>query len=183
MHFARFALSYPPNTSVFLPRPLTPLHFPVLARSLPSPRLRQSSRQNGQKRNLLISGNRCAEIPEFFESKDSGTTQCRPVVTRYRSTLPGRLSPPSVGARQKGDSKWEKPVSAKICGFLRLPAKICGSCGFLRKSATPKSLDLQSELKISENLRKCWADPGVVWKKAPRAVRAMRGKAPPNRTF
>ena len=35
---------------------------------------------------------------------------------------------------------------------LRFPAKICG---FLRKSATPKSLDLQSEPKISENLRKC----------------------------
>ena len=57
----------------------------------------------------------------------------------------------NVGARQKGDSKWEKPVSAKICGFLRFPAKICG---FLRFSATPKSLDLQSETKISENLRK-----------------------------
>ena len=37
-----------------------------------------------------------------------------------------------LGARQKGDSKWEKPVSAKICGFLRFPAKICG---FLRFSA------------------------------------------------
>ena len=23
----------------------------------------------------------------------------------------------------------------------------------------------------------CWADPGVLWKKAPRAMRAMRGKA------
>ena len=56
-----------------------------------------------------------------------------------------------MGARQKGDSKWEKPVSAKIRGFLRFPAQICG---FLRKSATPKSLDLQSELKISENLQK-----------------------------
>ena len=31
-----------------------------------------------------------------------------------------------IGARQKGDSKWEKPVSAKICGFLWFPAKICG---------------------------------------------------------
>ena len=57
-----------------------------------------------------------------------------------------------VGARQKGDSKWEKPVSAKICGFLRESAV---SCGFLCQSATPKSLDLQSEPKISENLQKC----------------------------
>ena len=56
-----------------------------------------------------------------------------------------------VGARQKGDSKWEKPVSAKICGFLR---KSAVSCGFLRKFATPKSLDLQSEPKINENLQK-----------------------------
>ena len=38
----------------------------------------------------------------------------------------------SLGARQKRDSKWEKPDSAKICGFLRFPAKICG---FLRFSA------------------------------------------------
>ena len=60
-----------------------------------------------------------------------------------------------IRARQKGDSKWEKPVSAKICGFLRFPAKICG---FLRFSAqicdSEKSLDLQSEPKISENLQK-----------------------------
>ena len=48
----------------------------------------------------------------------------------------------------------EKPVSAKICGFLRFPVKICGSCGFLRKSATPKSLDLGFRPKISENLQK-----------------------------
>ena len=51
----------------------------------------------------------------------------------------------------KGRQQMEKPVSAKICGFLRFPAKICG---FLRKSATPKSLDLQSEPKVSENLQK-----------------------------
>ena len=31
-HFARFTLSCPPNTSVFLPRPLRPLCSPVLAR-------------------------------------------------------------------------------------------------------------------------------------------------------
>ena len=59
-----------------------------------------------------------------------------------------------VGARQKGDSKWEKPVSAKICGFCGFLRKSAVSCGFLRKSATPKSLDLQSEPKISENLQK-----------------------------
>ena len=84
-HFARFTLSYPPNTSVFLPRPPPPLHAPLLARprpflarsspglacSSPGPRpvlarprpaspgprppsFKQSSRQNGQKRSLLI---------------------------------------------------------------------------------------------------------------------------------
>ena len=40
-HFARLTLSCPPNTSVFLPHPLTPLHFPVLAR--PRPFLARSS--------------------------------------------------------------------------------------------------------------------------------------------
>ena len=55
----------------------------------------------------------------------------------------------SIGAHQKGDSKWEKPVSARICGF-----QSAVSCGFLRESATPNSLDLQSEPKISENQRK-----------------------------
>ena len=28
-----------------------------------------------------------------------------------------------------------------------------------------------------------WADPGVLWKKAPRAMRAMRGKTLENRTI
>ena len=37
-HFARLTLSCSPTTSVFTPRPLTPLHSPVLARSLPGPR-------------------------------------------------------------------------------------------------------------------------------------------------
>ena len=69
-HFARLTLSHPPNMSVFLPRFLRPLHSPVLARSSPVPRpappsharpspgphFKQSSRQNGQKRNLLIEG-------------------------------------------------------------------------------------------------------------------------------
>ena len=40
-HFARFMLSCPPNTSVFLPRPLTPFQSPVLAR--PRPFLTRSS--------------------------------------------------------------------------------------------------------------------------------------------
>ena len=62
-------------------------------------------------------------------------------------TIKSEMAFPLLGARQKGDSKWQKPVSAKICGFLRFPAD-------LRKSATPKSLDLQSEPKISENLQK-----------------------------
>ena len=53
-----------------------------------------------------------------------------------------------LGARQKGE-----PANGRtgFCKNLRFPAKICG---FLRKSATPKSLDLQSEPKISENLQK-----------------------------
>ena len=40
-HFAQFTLSCPRNTSVFLPRPLPPLHSPVLAR--PRPFLARSS--------------------------------------------------------------------------------------------------------------------------------------------
>ena len=39
-------------------------------------------------------------------------------------------------------------------GFCKNLRKAAVSCGFLRKSATPKSLDLQSEPKISENLQK-----------------------------
>ena len=81
-HFARLTLSHPPNTSVFLPRPLHPCApssspvprpflarpRPALARPSPGPRpalawprpplahpgLKQSCRQNGQKRNLLF---------------------------------------------------------------------------------------------------------------------------------
>ena len=66
--------------------------------------------------------------------------------------------------KEKGQTKWDKPVSAKICGFLRFPAKICGflrtsavSCGFLRTSAPPKCYNSQEKrksAKISENLRK-----------------------------
>ena len=62
-----------------------------------------------------------------------------------------------IGARQKGDSKWEKPVSAKICGF---PAKICG---FLRFSAricdsripwfTERAENQGKSAKICENVR------------------------------
>ena len=46
-----------------------------------------------------------------------------------------------------------------FCKNLRFPAVSCENlrfpAGLLRKSAIPKSLDLQSEPKISENLRKC----------------------------
>ena len=56
------------------------------------------------------------------------------------------------GARQKGDTKWEKPASAKICGFLRFPAKICEnpavSCANLR---LPNPLIYRA---VSKNLRK-----------------------------
>ena len=88
----------------------------------------------------------CYEISEEFS--DYGTTPSPGVCNDTNLNESPREQ---VGARRKGDSKWEKPVSAKICGFLRFPAKICG---FLRFSATPKSLDLQSEPKISENLQK-----------------------------
>ena len=58
----------------------------------------------------------------------------------------------SIGARQKGDSKWEKPVSAKICGFLRFPAKICG---FLRFSVQICDSQIPWFTERAENLRKC----------------------------
>ena len=45
-----------------------------------------------------------------------------------------------LGAREKGDSKWEKPVSAKICGFLRFPAKICSFLRFYVRSGSGFSL-------------------------------------------
>ena len=54
----------------------------------------------------------------------------------------------------RAPSKWERnrflQKSAVFCGFLRKSAVFCG---FLRFSATPKSLDLQSEPKICENVR------------------------------
>ena len=78
LHFAQLTLSYPPNTSVVLPRPLTPLHSSVLARPRPflarprpflarsspvrcpalarsnlAPSFRHCRLQNGQERNLL----------------------------------------------------------------------------------------------------------------------------------
>ena len=53
------------------------------------------------------------------------------LVTSYRNCSEKIVSQFSgsscVGARQEGDSKWEKPVSAKICGFLRFSAQICDS--------------------------------------------------------
>ena len=88
-------------------------------------------------------GTKLSKIRIFSSSCRTGSPTTESTGCRSRRT--------TIGARQKGDSKWEKPVSAIICGFLRFPAKICG---FLRESATPKSLDLQSELKISENLQK-----------------------------
>ena len=43
----------------------------------------------------------------------------------------------NLGARQKGDSKWEKPVSAKICGFLRFPAENLRFSAQIYDSQTP----------------------------------------------
>ena len=66
---------------------------------------------------------------------------------------------PLIGARQKGDSKWEKPVSAKICSFLRkscenlrFPAVFCANLRLpnpLIYKASRKSA------KICKNLREC----------------------------
>ena len=53
----------------------------------------------------------------------------------------------------KGQTKWDKWVSAIFCGFLR---KSVASCGFLRKSAPPKCCNFQKKrksAKLSENLR------------------------------
>ena len=62
-----------------------------------------------------------------------------------------------IGARQKGDSKWEKPVPAKICGFsavscenLRFPAVFC------RNLRLPNPLIYRASrksAKICENVR------------------------------
>ena len=64
-----------------------------------------------------------------------------------------------IGARQKGDSKWENPLSAKICGFsavscknLRFPAVFCANLQLptpLIYRASRKSA------KICNNLRSC----------------------------
>ena len=97
-----------------------------------------------------------------------------------------------------GGTKRDKLNGTK--GFLQ---KSAVSCGFLRKSAvscenlrprnaviTKKSENLRKSAKNCESRafvpfslsllfppEKYWADPGVLWKKAPRAMRAMRGKA------
>ena len=47
----------------------------------------------------------------------------------------------------KGQTKWDKPVSAISSGFLRFPAKIYGSRGFLCKSALPKCCNSQEKRK------------------------------------
>ena len=57
---------------------------------------------------------------------------------------------PNVGARQREIANGRN----RFLRLLRFPANICGSCGFLRKSADSQILDLQSEPKISENLHK-----------------------------
>ena len=87
------------------------------------------------------------------------------IATRIRNPISGmksvcsKIHDVNLGARQKGDSKWEKPVSAKICGFLRFPVKICG---FLRFSAQICASQIpwfteraEKSAKISKNLRKC----------------------------
>ena len=65
-------------------------------------------------------------------------------------SLGGNTRSAPKGRQQMGETGFCKNVrfSAVSCENLRFPAV------FLRKSATPKSLDLQSEPKISENLQK-----------------------------
>ena len=89
---------------------------------------------------------------------------CKPVPRLARRPLIEATiaAPPSrtTSAKRQGDSKWEKPVSAKICGFLRFPAKICG---FQRFSAqicdsqipwfTERAENQRKSAKICENVR------------------------------
>ena len=56
-----------------------------------------------------------------------------------------------IGQNSKGQTEWNKRVSAKICGFLSFSAKIRG---FLRKSAPPKCFPFQEKAKICKNQRK-----------------------------
>ena len=49
----------------------------------------------------------------------------------------------------QGQTKWDKQVSAKFCGFLRVSC-----CGFLRKSAPPKCCNSQEKRKSAKNQRK-----------------------------
>ena len=102
-----------------------------------SENFRECAEYCGKERwaNLVQVGQRCFSK----QAKDSKTTtnlaklvQVGLLGTNLVQVGPVHLVPPYLGAREKGDSKWEKPVAAKICGFLRFPAKICG---FLRFSA------------------------------------------------
>ena len=64
----------------------------------------------------------------------------------------GKGDATKLGARQKGDSKWEKPVSAKICGFLRFPAAFCANLRLPNPWIYRAS---RKSAKIRKNLRKC----------------------------
>ena len=95
-HFARFTLSYPPNTSVFLPHPLTPLQAlssPALARSTPCPRP-------------------ASPVPRPVLARSSPGP--RPVLARPRLASPGPLPAPcpnlahprfKQSSRQNGQKK------------------------------------------------------------------------------
>ena len=72
---------------------------------------------------------------------------------------------PKVGRNWKGQTKWDKRVSAKFCSFLQFPAVSCESLWFpavfcenlrLPNAVIPrKSEDLQESAKICET-KKLW---------------------------
>ena len=89
LQFARFMLSYPPNTSIFLPRPLTPLHsarsspgpqpglawphpalawpLPILILSNPASSFRHCQCQNGQKKT-------CTKVTKHWTKINQNST-------------------------------------------------------------------------------------------------------------
>ena len=84
------------------------------------------------------------------------TSVVQPRVLGFRVVAYLDIRSAPKGRQQMGETGFceDLPFCAQI---LR---KSAVSCHFLRKSATRKSLDLQSEPNISENLQKIYARPG-----------------------
>ena len=106
-----------------------------------------------------------AFLPTIHRSREALGRKPPKKVSKKSSWLPPRdqsLKKSREGRKKvpkKGDSKWEKPVSAKICGFLRFPAKICGfSAVFCANLRLPNPLIYRASrksAKICKNQRKC----------------------------